>query len=678
MDDDDNVIFSQEAMRAQDLLYGGHNFGSEPQHTQYAFSAAAGGAGPSGQNGGRQERSPGSPGFQGAGGTAAGPPRRHGKIFSDPVHGTFRLDPINVAVVDTPQFQRLRDLHQLGLTHLIFPSAVHTRFEHSLGTSYKAFEVAERIFRTQGGDLGMDKYDIMLASLAGLTHDLGHGPFSHVFENEFLRQKGIEWHHESMSTRILEYLVDDNHIEGITQEHRQKVEQLIKGDVHEDRGFLFDIVNNKRCGIDVDKIDYLQRDALMCDVNIGCDFKRLLMMTKVIDNQIAYKWSEYGNLWDLFHARESMHRKVYTHRKTKAVEFMVVDALLEADQALHFSENIHTPEDFCTLNDSLLNTIESYGKMRGRMYAPLEDDAAACILRAQEIVGRLRRRDLYRFAQQFTVPTDYLEDGRWESIGRRFTAAEVASCAPSDGGVRLEPHHLVLNSTKIDFTQGGSNPLDSVLFFDTTDDVVGHRIVANQVVGILPRYHQDRILRVYTRVSDPAYQVAAGRALEAWCRRHFGQNAVMATPAKRAPSGAGAAAGAREAVMAEADPRRAAARPPTGLGGRSGSQGSGSGILAATLTALGSAAGAGPRSTAAGGGGPEATLGGGAGVGGSGGGGTPTRSTPVTAGTAAAAAAAAEQQAAAEEGGAGAAAAADEQQPRSKRPRSSASLFHDA
>ncbi|GLI65357.1 hypothetical protein VaNZ11_008907 [Volvox africanus] len=614
-DDQDGIIFSQEAMRQQvDLVFPSYNFGSEPQHThqarqpQFPLDDSQNGAGAASGCGWLASAATGSRRSGTVNRQAAGRRELRGKIFSDSIHGTFRIDPLNVKIIDTPQFQRLRDLHQLGVTHLVFPTAVHTRFEHSLGTSFKAFEVADRIFRTQGHHLGMEQDDIRLVSLAGLCHDLGHGPFSHVFEYEFLRRKllnetpGSEehvrlqnWHHETMSTRILEYLVDDNNIEGIEQEDIRRISDLIRGDFHEDRGYLFDIVNNKRCGVDVDKVDYLQRDAQFCGVNIGCDFKRLLTLTKVIRNQIAYKWTEYSNIWDLFHARESMHRKVYTHRKTKAVEFMVVDALLEADQALKFSENIHSAEDFCMLNDSLLNMIENYNLHR-RLAATLDVDAETCLAKAQAIIKRLRCRDLYRYGNQFLVPYEYLEDRRWEDMSRQFTAEEVASSYRGTD-IALKPSDIIVSKTKIDFTQGGRNPLDNVLFFDGSDDDVGHYTDPYQVVGILPRYHQEVLLRVYTPNADERYQQAISDALGEWCRRRFGSNVQMATPARRRdPTGNTLP---RETAMRDADPRRAVARWQVGPSSATGTT-TGRQNISFTVGRSGASAGAGSRAPNAG------------------------------------------------------------------------------
>ncbi|KAG2494412.1 hypothetical protein HYH03_007464 [Edaphochlamys debaryana] len=89
------------------------------------------------------------------------------KSFSDIVHGTYGLGRYVVKLLDTPQFQRTRRLKQLGLSHYVFPSAAHTRFEHSLGVGHLAHEVADRIFRTQGHELGITRHDVHLVSIAG-------------------------------------------------------------------------------------------------------------------------------------------------------------------------------------------------------------------------------------------------------------------------------------------------------------------------------------------------------------------------------------------------------------------------------------------------------------------------------------------------------------------------------
>ena len=107
------------------------------------------------------------------------------KFINDPIHGYVRLDSEQLALIDTPQFQRLRDLKQLGSAYFVFPGACHHRFEHSIGVSHLADSMYARVVENTA-NLEVSKRDRNVVKVAGLVHDLGHGPFSHVFDNEFI------------------------------------------------------------------------------------------------------------------------------------------------------------------------------------------------------------------------------------------------------------------------------------------------------------------------------------------------------------------------------------------------------------------------------------------------------------------------------------------------------------
>ena len=237
----------------------------------------------------------------------------------------------------------------------------------------------------------------------GLCHDLGHGPFSHVFDSEFLpRRHGSHydpeaWTHEGMSASMLEYLVDQNHIE-TTQRGGEdlvgRVKSLITsghgggefgGAGRRRQGYLREIVANGRNSVDVDKFDYIQRDCQNCGIKSSSDFGRLMQYIKVIDDEICFKASEVLNVYELFHTRASLHQRVYSHRKAKAIEYMVVDALVAADAAWggEISNAVWRPQDFVKLDDTVLKRIE-WSKE-----ASLEP--------ARALLRRLRRRELYRF-----------------------------------------------------------------------------------------------------------------------------------------------------------------------------------------------------------------------------------------------------------------------------------------
>ena len=121
--------------------------------------------------------------------------------------------------MDTPEFQRLRDLKQLGGTYGVFTCAAHNRFEHSLGTAHLAGRVASQLRKLQPV-LGITEKDVLCCQLAGLCHDLGHGPMSHMFDGKFLTKmkdiKGDDWvpPHEELSTQLLEHLIEQNQLWG--------------------------------------------------------------------------------------------------------------------------------------------------------------------------------------------------------------------------------------------------------------------------------------------------------------------------------------------------------------------------------------------------------------------------------------------------------------------------------
>lgn len=153
---------------------------------------------------------------------------RFSKHLHDNVHGNIYVDPLFLKFIDTEQFQRLRDLKQLGATHMVYPGAMHSRFEHSLGVYWLAGEAVHKLKAQQGLELDIDNFDVQTVKLAGLLHDIGHGPFSHLFEREFLPRviRGSEWSHEQMSVEMVDYIVDEHNIE-IESDTIKRVKEMI-------------------------------------------------------------------------------------------------------------------------------------------------------------------------------------------------------------------------------------------------------------------------------------------------------------------------------------------------------------------------------------------------------------------------------------------------------------------
>ncbi|KAK9918697.1 hypothetical protein WJX75_006087 [Coccomyxa subellipsoidea] len=463
----------------------------------------------------------------------------HGKLFNDPVHNHFRLDPVSMKIVDTPQFQRLADLKQLGCTYYVFRGASHARLEHSLGVGHLAYTLADSIYKMQREELDISRSDVKCAEIAGLVHDLGHGPYSHVFDR-VMNKMGTHWVHEQMSVNILDDILADNVHDiseaDLSEDEIKHVKAMItseKGGQPPPKGkrWLYEIVANNRNGLDVDKYDYLQRDALYCNVKTSVDINRIMTLAKVLDDEICYKYTEFQNVYEVFATRARMFRSVYLHKKARAVEHMIVDALLAAEPTLRLAERTEDPREFVRLDDSIIKVIENWGVARpgfGALAMDADEDGETSITNAQAILQRLRRRDLYKFVDEFIVPREELDADSWKEP----SAQDIVSHS-SDSSVKLDPDNIIIDVAKVDLTKGSQNPMDSVSFFHHAESTEKVSLKANQISTMFPLSNLEKHCRIYSRDSSPAVVGATQEAFRRWLEQRFGDRVQLCTPARR-------------------------------------------------------------------------------------------------------------------------------------------------
>jgi len=230
------------------------------------------------------------------------------EVVRDPLWNNIRLEPEALAVVDTPAVQRLRYVRQLGHAFLVYPGATHTRFEHMLGAYHLARRALAQLEETGHH---VDRAAAQHITLAALLHDIGHYPFSHALE-----EAGLP-HHEALAERH----VSAGELAAVLQRigvDCRRLLALIQG-VRGDP--LVGLVSGS---LDVDKLDYLSRDAWMCGVPYGViDVDRLLMsLTVVPERGLAVTEKGLAALESLLYAKYQMYRNVYWHHAVRSATAM--------------------------------------------------------------------------------------------------------------------------------------------------------------------------------------------------------------------------------------------------------------------------------------------------------------------------------------------------------------------
>ncbi|KAI5827841.1 HD-domain/PDEase-like protein [Schizophyllum commune Tattone D] len=310
------------------------------------------------------------------------------RTIKDPIHDQIPLPDFACKFIDTKEFQRLRHIKQLGTSYYVWPGAAHNRFEHCIGVMHLAGLLVQHLQQAQP-ELEITRRDIECVMLAGLCHDLGHGPWSHVWDGLFIPAAlpNLEkpWTHEQGSEMMLDHLVAHNNI-GRPQSDYDFIKALIAGEherVPHEKAYLFDIISNKRNGMDVDKFDYLLRDSKMLGMMHNCiDAARIIRSARVIGDQICYEVKDADSLYDVGELRYKLHKKIYHHKTAKAIEYMIIDALILAEPYMKIAHRVFQPDKYLHLTDEIMGWIEAN-----------EDPN---LKPAQKILERIRKRDHYR------------------------------------------------------------------------------------------------------------------------------------------------------------------------------------------------------------------------------------------------------------------------------------------
>jgi len=262
--------------------------------------------------------------------------------IKDPVHGYVYITEQEKEVIDSYPVQRLHRLRQLAGSEYVYPGANHTRFEHSIGVMY----LASRVVENSGISQYISEDEAKLVKIAGLLHDVGHGPFSHVFEHLLDRELGKT--HEDLTT----WIIENSELKEILRRngyHPEEVGKLAVGRLHRPKkAFLDQIISS---AVDVDKQDFIVRDTHHTGAEYGfVDIFRLIHALDVLGGNLAVDLGALSALESLIIARMESFRSIYFHRVGRAAQIMLAMAMEKANGELGFTR-FKTPDEYMAMDD---------------------------------------------------------------------------------------------------------------------------------------------------------------------------------------------------------------------------------------------------------------------------------------------------------------------------------------
>ena len=336
--------------------------------------------------------------------------------------------PFILELIDHPWFQRLRRIAQLGLSHMVYPGALHNRFQHAIGAMHLMQNAIDEL-RLKGNEIDDEEEVALLCAI--LLHDIGHGPFSHALEYTI----ASEVHHEKISSLIMAQL--NEHFKG-----RLSMAIAIFNNQYHKR-FLHQLVSSQ---LDMDRLDYLARDSFFSGVVEGqVGSERILKMLDVVDDQLVVEEKGIYSIEKFIVARRFMYWQVYLHKTVLSAEFMLVNALRRAQELARSGVELHCSPALrhFLYHKVTLNDLEGDSAALG-YYAALDDfDIAAALKVWQQHEDRV----LSMLASHLVNRRLFKIEIQRELFTPNRVSSEIDRVAAKYGFSKVEAAYFVIHSS---------------------------------------------------------------------------------------------------------------------------------------------------------------------------------------------------------------------------------------
>lgn len=428
-------------------------------------------------------------------------------------------------IIDTIQFQRLRHLHQLGVTFHVYIGATHSRFEHSLGVAFLAEMLATNL-QLHHPWLPIRDKDILCIKIAALCHDLGHGPFSHLFDGMLMQQfrdKQIiprddaflqSWTHEVGSLMMLDHLLSVNEIDfamyglDVDTDLMFIKELIYGGPLPENDGqlvgrsetwqhCLYEIVNNANSGLDVDKLDYFVRDAHHTGISPSVDIQLIIQSARVLvdkddhvgRHRICYPEKLAGTIMQAFRTRFELHQTVYQHKAICAIGYMLCDILVAAN-------------DFLLVKGTRISDIpanmDAFQYFDDRILAQIQQSESIELTHARNLLNQIYNKPYYECVGR-TAVTSHSERKKEKEL-----LSEILVASPAHASLLAQERNaIVLEKVVIHHGKGKENPLGHVRFYgkNASSAAKCYQLPNELYEMYCPQYFQHEFVRIFVKKS---------------------------------------------------------------------------------------------------------------------------------------------------------------------------------